>query len=159
MEAVASDALVLNPAASIAHALPQGMVFDLTAEQYTRDWALPQFYFGMRYPRDKQVGRPDIPNDGRPHRIRGRPVLSGRGQLHFCLPAGAFNRDRNAATLTAVHGRRLPLLGIDGQVSHQITPEARVTVFGDYVNTDLRSENDNLPRISSGRLGARYGYA
>lgn len=22
-----------------------GMVFDLTAEQYARDWALPQFYF------------------------------------------------------------------------------------------------------------------
>jgi len=45
VEAVASDALVLNPAASIAHALPQGMVFDLTAEQYARNWALPQFYF------------------------------------------------------------------------------------------------------------------
>lgn len=29
----------------IAHALPAGMVFDLTAAQYTRDWALPQFYF------------------------------------------------------------------------------------------------------------------
>jgi uncharacterized protein len=35
----------LNPATPIAHALPQGMVFDLTAEQYVRDWALPQFYF------------------------------------------------------------------------------------------------------------------
>jgi hypothetical protein len=22
-----------------------GMIFDLTAEQYARDWALPQFYF------------------------------------------------------------------------------------------------------------------
>ena len=27
------------------HALPMGMIFDLTAEQYVRDWALPQFYF------------------------------------------------------------------------------------------------------------------
>ena len=45
MEAIASDALVLDPATPIAHALPQGMVFDLTAEQYIRDWALPQFYF------------------------------------------------------------------------------------------------------------------
>ena len=35
----------LNPATPIAHRLPQGMVFDLTAEQYVRDWALPQFYF------------------------------------------------------------------------------------------------------------------
>ena len=45
VEAVASDALVLDPATPIAHALPQGMVFDLTAEQYARNWALPQFYF------------------------------------------------------------------------------------------------------------------
>lgn len=31
--------------AAIAHALPNGMVFDLTADQYSRDWALGQFYF------------------------------------------------------------------------------------------------------------------
>jgi hypothetical protein len=35
----------IDPAAPMAHALPQGMVFDLTVEQYVRDWALPQFYF------------------------------------------------------------------------------------------------------------------
>jgi hypothetical protein len=35
----------VDPAAAIAHALPQGMVFDLDAAQYVRDWALPQFYF------------------------------------------------------------------------------------------------------------------
>jgi hypothetical protein len=29
----------------IAHVLPAGMVFDLTAAQFARDWALPQFYF------------------------------------------------------------------------------------------------------------------
>ena len=29
----------------IAHALPAGMVFDLTVAQFARDWALPQFYF------------------------------------------------------------------------------------------------------------------
>lgn len=45
VEAVASDALVVDPATPIAHALPTGMIFDLTAEQYARDWALPQFYF------------------------------------------------------------------------------------------------------------------
>lgn len=32
-------------AAAIAHELPNGMVFDLTEGQYSRDWALGQFYF------------------------------------------------------------------------------------------------------------------
>ena len=45
VEAVAADARDMDPATPIAHTLPQGMVFDLTAEQYVRDWALPQFYF------------------------------------------------------------------------------------------------------------------
>jgi len=45
VETAARDAPDIDPAAPIAHALPQGMVFDLTAEQYVRDWALPQFYF------------------------------------------------------------------------------------------------------------------
>ena len=31
----------------LAHELPNGMVFDLTAGQYVRDWALPQFYFHL----------------------------------------------------------------------------------------------------------------
>lgn len=31
--------------ALIAHELPNGMVFDLTEDQYGRDWALGQFYF------------------------------------------------------------------------------------------------------------------
>lgn len=30
---------------SIAHALPTGMIFDLTVDQYARDWAIAQFYF------------------------------------------------------------------------------------------------------------------
>lgn len=47
-------ALVTSPAAQpmdpdeqrpIAHMLPAGLVFDLTAAQFARDWALPQFYF------------------------------------------------------------------------------------------------------------------
>lgn len=29
----------------IAHQLPMGMIFDFTAAQYARDWAIPQFYF------------------------------------------------------------------------------------------------------------------
>ena len=45
MKAIAADTPEIDPATPIAHALPQGMVFDLTAEQYVRDWALPQFYF------------------------------------------------------------------------------------------------------------------
>lgn len=35
----------IDPAAAVELALPQGLIFDLTAEQYSRDWALPQFYF------------------------------------------------------------------------------------------------------------------
>jgi hypothetical protein len=31
----------------IAHELPNGMIFDLTAEQYARDWTIPQFYFHL----------------------------------------------------------------------------------------------------------------
>lgn len=34
-----------NPRRPIEHALPMGIVFDLTAEQYARDWTIPQFYF------------------------------------------------------------------------------------------------------------------
>jgi uncharacterized protein len=34
-----------DPERPIAHTLPAGMIFDLTAEQYARDWAMPQFYF------------------------------------------------------------------------------------------------------------------
>lgn len=58
--------------------------------------------------------------------------------------------------------------GIDGQVSYRFTPETRVTIFGDYVDTDLTSEevdvtldntDDNLPRIPPGRLGARFDWA
>lgn len=45
VEAAEADMPDSDPAAPIAHALPQGMIFDLTAEQYVRDWALPQFYF------------------------------------------------------------------------------------------------------------------
>lgn len=45
VEAAAANALHVDPATPVAHSLPMGMIFDLTAEQYTRDWALPQFYF------------------------------------------------------------------------------------------------------------------
>ena len=39
------DLSIGDPDRMIAHELPMGMIFDLTGEQYARDWALPQFYF------------------------------------------------------------------------------------------------------------------
>ncbi|MEO0439914.1 MAG: DUF1993 domain-containing protein [Pseudomonadota bacterium] len=47
LEGLAPDALDADPYRSIAHELPSGMIFDLTAEQYARDWTLPQFYFHL----------------------------------------------------------------------------------------------------------------
>lgn len=47
LDELAPDALDGEPAAPMAHALPNGMIFDLTREQYARDWALPQFYFHL----------------------------------------------------------------------------------------------------------------
>lgn len=45
LDGLAPGALDAAPDSPIAHELPNGMVFDLTAEQYARDWALGQFYF------------------------------------------------------------------------------------------------------------------
>ena len=45
VEALAAEPAQADPEAPIAHGLPNGMIFDLTAEQYVRDWAVPQFYF------------------------------------------------------------------------------------------------------------------
>ncbi|NCN86101.1 MAG: DUF1993 domain-containing protein [Sphingomonadales bacterium] len=47
LEAVGPAALDEDPKKNIEHALPNGMIFDLTAEQYARDWTLPQFYFHL----------------------------------------------------------------------------------------------------------------
>lgn len=47
LDDLASGALDTDPERSTAHALPNGMIFDLTAEQYVRDWTLPQFYFHL----------------------------------------------------------------------------------------------------------------
>jgi hypothetical protein len=47
LESLDGDALDGDPARPIAHELPAGMIFDLTAEQYARDWALPQFNFHL----------------------------------------------------------------------------------------------------------------
>ncbi|WP_022683011.1 DUF1993 domain-containing protein [Sphingobium bisphenolivorans] len=45
LDGLARGALDADPERPIAHALPNGLIFDLTAEQYARDWTLPQFYF------------------------------------------------------------------------------------------------------------------
>lgn len=62
----------------------------------------------------------------------------------------------NLLVYTAADAR---FAGIDGQVSYRFIPRSRVTVFGDYVDADLRHENDNLPRIPPGRLGVRYEHS
>ncbi|WP_394003230.1 TonB-dependent receptor domain-containing protein [Luteimonas sp. WGS1318] len=46
--------------------------------------------------------------------------------------------------------------GIDGQVSARLTDAHRLTLLGDYVRADLRSEDDRVPRMPPGRLGLRY---
>lgn len=46
--------------------------------------------------------------------------------------------------------------GIDGRIGHRFDGGHRLTVFGDYVRAELRREDDRLPRIPPGRLGARY---
>ncbi|MDO7835882.1 DUF1993 domain-containing protein [Sphingobium sp. HBC34] len=45
LDGLAADALDMDTDAPIAHDLPNGMIFDLTAQGYARDWTLPQFYF------------------------------------------------------------------------------------------------------------------
>jgi len=45
VEAATIVGLTLDGDAPIAHALPNGMVMNVTANVYARDWALPQFYF------------------------------------------------------------------------------------------------------------------
>lgn len=47
LDALSPDALDASTGMMIAHELPNGMIFDLTAEQYARDWTLPQFYFHL----------------------------------------------------------------------------------------------------------------
>lgn len=45
LEGLTADALDGNADKPLAHELPNGMILDLTAEQYARDWTLGQFYF------------------------------------------------------------------------------------------------------------------
>ncbi|KVL00924.1 DUF1993 domain-containing protein [Burkholderia ubonensis] len=45
LDGLSPNALDAGGALPIALELPNGVVFDMTGEQYARDWALPQFYF------------------------------------------------------------------------------------------------------------------
>lgn len=45
LDGLAPDALDAKADKPITHELPNGMILDLTAEQYARDWTLAQFYF------------------------------------------------------------------------------------------------------------------
>ena len=65
LSALEADALDAGADASIALDLPNGIVFDLTGEQYARDWSLPQFYFhtvtayGILRNHGVPLGKPD----------------------------------------------------------------------------------------------------
>ncbi|MEO0460754.1 MAG: DUF1993 domain-containing protein [Myxococcota bacterium] len=45
LDAVDRGALSDDSSCAVALKLPDGRVFDMTSEQYVRDWAIPQFYF------------------------------------------------------------------------------------------------------------------
>jgi hypothetical protein len=45
LAAVSADTPAMSADAAIAHTLPNGIILDLTAQQYARDWTLSQFYF------------------------------------------------------------------------------------------------------------------
>jgi len=45
LQSLSGDALDGAAGTAIAHALPNGIILDLTAEEYARDWTLSQFYF------------------------------------------------------------------------------------------------------------------
>ncbi len=62
------------------------------------------------------------------------------------------------ANMLAYNAADVEFRGIDGQVSYQFDPASRLTMFGDYVDTNIRNSDDDLPRISPGRLGGRYSY-
>ncbi|CCW18018.1 hypothetical protein EBBID32_23680 [Sphingobium indicum BiD32] len=47
LEALGPDALDAASGTMIAHTLPNGIILDLTADQYARDWSLSQFYFHL----------------------------------------------------------------------------------------------------------------
>jgi uncharacterized protein len=47
LASLAPDILDGDPDRPIAHELPNGIIFDVTAEEFVRDWSLGQFYFHL----------------------------------------------------------------------------------------------------------------
>lgn len=47
LDALGPDALDVRADAPVEHALPMGIIFDFTVDQYARDWTLAQFYFHL----------------------------------------------------------------------------------------------------------------
>lgn len=66
---VGPDAFDAAAEKQIAHELPTGMIFDMTGEQYVRDWALPQvaFHQMIAYAILRQAGVPLGKVDFVPH--------------------------------------------------------------------------------------------
>ena len=69
LASVGSDELDGAAGRAIAHALPNGMVFDMTGADYVRDWALPQvaFHQMIAYALLRQAGVPLGKVDYVPH--------------------------------------------------------------------------------------------
>ena len=45
--------------------------------------------------------------------------------------------------------------GVEGEISYQLSPRYKTTLFGDYVRGKIESEG-NTPRIPGGRIGTRF---
>lgn len=69
LAAVSRDEFDGGAESSIAHELPTGMIFDMSREQYVRDWALPQaaFHQMISYAILRQAGVPLGKVDYVPH--------------------------------------------------------------------------------------------
>ena len=69
LAAVGPDEFDVAADKPIAHELPNGMIFDMTGEQYVRDWALPQvaFHQMIAYAILRQAGVPLGKVDYVPH--------------------------------------------------------------------------------------------
>jgi uncharacterized protein len=69
LRSVGPDELDGDPDAPLSHALPMGMVFDMTRATFARDWALPQvtFHTAMTYALLRSAGVPLGKPDYVPH--------------------------------------------------------------------------------------------
>jgi len=73
LDGLAADALDMDADKPIAHELANGMIFDLTADQYARDWTLAQFYFHVMTARYSRAARHKFGSRIRPIQAWGTP--------------------------------------------------------------------------------------